>query len=133
MIEKDFPGPAKRPVEPEFDVESHLQPLMDQVSEERPQATDERLLGLDVRGHGGGQWQLIVRGEQIVGLEIGNHDDRQATFRLDVATFAALAHGAITWNDALRSGSAEISGNGRPTSRYSQILEQIVAIPVSSQ
>ena len=132
-IENDFPGPAKRPVEPEFDVEAHLQPLSDQMSEIAPQATDERLLGLDVYGHGGGQWQVIVRGRQIVGLEIGNHDDRQATCRLDVETFAALAQGTITWYDALRSGAAEISGNGRSAGQYAKILEQLVAIPVNSQ
>lgn len=131
-IEKGFPSPAKRPVDPEFDVESHLQPLMDQVSDIPPQVSDKRLLGLEVRGHGGGQWQLIVRGEQIVGLEIGNHNDRQATCHLDVDTFAALAQRTTTWDNALRSGAAEISGNGRATSRYSQILDQLVAIPVDS-
>ncbi len=132
VIENDFPGPSKRPLVPEFDVESHLQPLIDQVSSSRLRSTDERLLGLDVRGHGGGQWQLIVRGDQIVGLEIGNHDDRQATCSLDVTTFAALAQGKTTWNDALYSGAAEIAGNGRSISEYSQILEQLVAVPVTS-
>jgi nucleoside-diphosphate-sugar epimerase len=130
VIENDFPGPSKRASQPEFDVESHLQPLIDQVDQVR--ASDERLLGLEVRGHGGGQWQLIVRGEQIVGLEIGNHDDRKATCRLDVDTFAALAHGKTTWDDAFRSGAAEISGNGRTLRQYSQVLEQILTTPVST-
>lgn len=130
VIDKDFPGPAKRPLEPDFNVETHLQPLMDQVATDRAQATDERLLGLEVRGHGGGQWQLIVRGDQVVGLENGNHDDRKATCHLDVDTFAALAKGQTTWHDALRTGAAQISGNGRSVSEYSQVLEQLLTTAV---
>jgi len=132
VIEKDFPGPSKRPVEPDFDVESHLQPWLFQIAGDQPQSADERLLGLEVRGHGGGQWQLIVRGEQIVGLECGNHDDRKATCRLDVDTFAALARGKTTWDAALRTGAAEILGNGRSINEYSQVLEQIVATPLDA-
>lgn len=132
VIDSGFPGPSKRPLQPEFDVESHLQPLLDQGNSETVQTSDERLLGLEVRGHGGGQWQLIVRGERLVGLEIGNHDDRKATCRLDVDTFAALAQGKTTWDDALESGAAEILGNGRTPRQYSRVLEQILALPVSS-
>lgn len=132
VIDNEFPSPSKRALQPEFDVESHLQPLIDQSPPTEIRSSDERLLGLEVLGHGGGQWQLIVRGEQIVGLEIGNHDDRKATCRLDVETFAALARGTTTWDDALRSGAAQISGVGRSMRQYSRVLEQIVAIPASS-
>ena len=131
-IESEFPGPSKRPLQPEFDVESHLQAFADQISAEDARSTDERLLGLVVLGHGGGQWQLIVRGNRIVGLESGNHDERAATCRLDVDTFAALAKGQTTWETALRSGAAEISGNGRSTHQYSELLEQIITAAVST-
>ncbi|MDB5347003.1 MAG: Male sterility domain protein [Schlesneria sp.] len=132
VIENEFPGPSKRALQPEFDVESHLQPLLEQATTESVQATDVRLLGLEVLGHGGGQWQLIVRGEQLVGLEVGNHDDRKATCLLNVDTFAELARGKTTWDAALKSGAVKISGNGRSTLQYSQILEQIVAIPANT-
>lgn len=131
VIENEFPGPAKRPLIPDFDVESHLQPLIEQAETTSVSSSDERLLGLEVLGHGGGQWQLIVRGEQIIGLEIGNHEDRKATCRLNVDTFAALAQGKTTWADAFRSGAAEISGNGRSLRQYARVLEQIVATPVN--
>jgi hypothetical protein len=128
VIESDFPGPSKRPLVPDFDVETHLQPLVDQTSADQVRSSDERLLGLDVRGHGGGQWQLIVRDGQIVGLEPGNHDDRQATCSLEVTTFAELTQGKTTWEAALRSGSAQLSGSGRSIRQYAQILEQLTAV-----
>lgn len=132
VIENDFPGPAKRPLIPDFDVETHLQPLVDQVSIETVQVADERLLGLNVRGHGGGQWQLVLRGDQIVGLEPGNHDDRKATCHLDVETFAAVARGTTTWDAALRTGAVEIEGNGRTIDEYVVILEQLLMAAVNA-
>ena len=90
VIENDFPGPSKRPIDPEFDAETVLQPLLEQTDQNPPKASDERLLGLDVLGHGGGQWQLIVRDDQIVGVEVGIHEDRVATCRLEIDTFADL-------------------------------------------
>jgi thioester reductase-like protein len=130
VIENEFPGPSKRPVEAEFDVDEHLQSLLEQFDGSRVSPSDERLLGLDVRGHGGGQWQLIVRGEQIVGLETGIHNDRKATCHLDVDTFAAIAQGQTTWTEAFRSGAVQISGNGRSISQYTGMLELLAPLTV---
>ena len=127
VIEDDFPEPAKRPVDPEFDVESLLSPLMEQTDQHPPRSSDERLLGLEVCGHGGGQWQMIVRGDEIVGVETGLHEDRLATCRLNVETFASLAQGQTSWDDAFQSGAAEIRGNGRTLDQYSKLLEQMLA------
>ena len=125
VIANDFPGPSKRPMLPEFDVESHLQTLIEQLADEAVQTSDERLLGLNVIGHGGGQWQLIVRGDRVIGLEPGNHVDRQATCRLDVETFAALVHGKTTWSDALWSGRIEVIGT-IPRKLFLTVTEQLV-------
>lgn len=125
-IENGFPGPSKRPINPDFDVESLLQPLLEQTDRHPPRSTDERLLGLDVHGHGGGQWQIIVRDDQIIGVETGIHEDRLATCCLDVDTFAALAQGRTTWDEAINSGVAEIQGNGRTTRQYASLLEQML-------
>ena len=127
VIEDNFPEPSKRPVDPEFDVELLLAPLMEQTDEHPPRSSDERLLGLEVCGHGGGQWQVIVRGDEIVGVETGLHEDRLATCRLNVETFASLAQGQTSWDDAFQSGSAEIRGNGRTLNQYSKLLEQMLA------
>ena len=131
VVEEGFPEPSKRPVDPEFDVESLLTPLIELTDQHPPQSSDERLLGLEVCGHGGGQWQVIVRGDEIVGIETGLHEDRLATCRLNVETFASLVQGQTNWNDALQSGAAQIRGNGRTIDQYSRLLEQMLAQAVS--
>jgi len=127
VIAEDFPEPSKRPINPEFDVESLLTPLIEQTDQHPPRSSDERLLGLEVCGHGGGQWQVIVRGDEIVGVETGLHEDRLATCRLNVDTFASLVQEQTNWNDAFRSGVAEIRGNGRTMDQYSRLLEQMLS------
>ena len=126
-IESGFPTPSKKPIEPDFDAESHLQPLIEQVGNSLLSDEDERLLGLEIVGHGGGQWQLVVRGDDLIGVETGVHTDRLATCQLDIDTYAALANGQTTWQQALLNGSARLTGNGRSVSEYALILEQLVA------
>ena len=70
---------------------------------------------------------MIVRGDEIVGIETGLHEDRLATCRLNIETFASLAQGQTNWDDAFRSGAAEIRGNGRTLDQYSRLLEQMLA------
>lgn len=130
-IEDGFPEPSKRPIDPEFDVESLLSPLVEQTDQHPPRSSDERLLGLEVCGHGGGQWQVIVRGDEIVGVETGLHEDRLATCRLNIDTFASLAQGQMSWTDVFQSGAAVISGNGRSLDQYSKLLEQMLAQTVN--
>jgi len=126
VIDDGFPEPSKRPVVPEFDVVELLTPLLEQTDVHPPRSSDERLLGLDVCGHGGGQWQVIVRGDEIVGVETGLHEDRLATCRLNVETLASLAQGDRNWKDAFDSGAAVIQGNGRTLHQYAKLLEQVL-------
>lgn len=129
-IESGFPTPSKKPIDPDFDVEEHLQPFVEQTSKSSFSDADERLLGLEVVGHGGGQWQLLVRGGELIGVETGVHIDRMATCCLDVQTYAALVDGRTTWKQAILDGSARLNGNGRSLTEYATILEQLVAQPV---
>lgn len=130
-IQNGFPSPSKRVVHPDFDAESHLQPLIDQAGCANLGDDDARLLGLEIVGHGGGQWQLIVCGDELRSVETGLHPDRQATCRLDIGTYADLVQGRITWHQAFLNGSATFSGNGRNGVEYATILEQLVAQPVN--
>lgn len=129
-IESGFPTPSKKPVEPEFDAEGHLQPMIDQAGH-REDDSRERLLGLEIFGHGGGQWQLVVRGDELVGVEVGIHADRAATCQLEIGTYADLVQGRTTWKQAFLNGSARLNGNGRSSSEYEAILDQLVAEPVN--
>jgi thioester reductase-like protein len=129
-IESGFPTPSKKPIDPEFDVDEHLQPLIEQANRSLFSESEERLLGLDVAGHGGGQWQLVVRGDELVGIETGIHADRAATCYLDVQTYASLAGGRTTWKEALTDGSVRFEGNGRSIKEYTKLLEQLMSEPV---
>jgi thioester reductase-like protein len=131
-IDSGFPTPGKKPLELEFDAEEYLQPLIEQgraiaLSPDAPQ----RLLGLDVRGPGGGRWQLIVRNRHVLGAECGVHDDADATCHLNVRTFADLIHGRTSLSKALDCGAAVIEGNGRSVAEYGELLEQVLSLPVA--
>lgn len=130
-IEAGFPTPGKKPLELDFDVDEFLQPLVEQgrqMNWSDPQS--QRLMGLDVRGPGGGQWQLIFRDRQVLGAESGVHSEAHAVCRLDVATFAELIQGRRSLTDALNTGAAVIEGNGRSTAEYGTLLEQVLSLAV---
>ncbi|WP_373653468.1 SDR family oxidoreductase [Schlesneria sp. DSM 10557] len=129
-IENGFPTPSKKPIEPEFDAATHLKPLIDQAGVPLQTEAEERVLGLDIAGHGGGQWQLIARGHELISVELGIHADRAATCHLDINTFADLVQGRTTWRQGLNSGSVRITGNGHGVGDYAKILDQLVTAPV---
>jgi nucleoside-diphosphate-sugar epimerase len=131
-IESGFPTPAKKPLELEFDADDYLQPLVEQGRGARWNGeASQRLLGLDIYGPGGGQWQLVARDRQLLGAESGVHADTRAVCRLDVDTFADLIHGRASLADAFDRGAAVIEGNGRPLAEYHELLEQVVSLPVA--
>ncbi len=130
-IDAGFPTPAKKPLDLDFDSEEFLQPLIEQGRQISPtDDASQRLLGLDVRGPGGGQWQLIVSDRHVLGAECGVHDQAHAVCRLDVQTFAALVQGRMSWLDAMDSGAAIIEGNGRSIAEYGALLDQVLSLPV---
>jgi nucleoside-diphosphate-sugar epimerase len=131
-IESGFPTPGKKPLELDFDADEFLQPLLEQGRQRNwMQEPSQRLLGLDIRGPGGGQWQLIVRNHQVLGAESGVHPEAHAVCRLDVETFADLIHGRCSLSQALSAGAAVIEGNGRSPAEYSSLLEQVLSLPVA--
>jgi nucleoside-diphosphate-sugar epimerase len=126
-IDSGFATPGKKPLELDFDAEMVLQPLVEMGREVASSDwSGERALGLDIRGPGGGQWQLLVCGERILGAECGLHPDAHAVCRLDAQTFADLIRGRKRLQEALRSGEAVVRGNGRSIREYSELLEQIL-------
>ena len=118
------------PADPDFDAENHLRPLIDHAGNMPLNDLDERLLGLDIVGHGGGQWQLVVRGEELISIETGLHADRSATCRVDIGTYAELVSGRTTWKQAFVTKSAELNGNGRSMAEYATILDQLASLSV---
>lgn len=130
-IESGFPTPGKKPLDLEFDADDFLQPLINRGRQlDWRHGASQRQLGLDIRGPGGGQWQLIVSGRHVLGAETGVHAEANAVCRLNVETFADLIHGRRSLSDALKAGAAVIEGNGRSSAEYGNLLEQVLSLPV---
>ncbi len=132
-IAEGFPTPSKKPLELEFDAVQPLQSWLDQGERITIQHPRERLLALDIRGAGGGQWQLVVRRGQIVAAETGIHTDHAAICRTDVTTFADVLQGRSTWTNAFEAGTAKIIGNGATTREYAAMLSQLADAPVATE
>ena len=126
-IAEKFPTPSKKPLPIEFDVDRVVRSWIEDDST----PAGRRLLGLDVRGAGGGQWQLIIDDGQLVGVETGMHPDRACVCRTDVSTFARLVNGRQSWSTALEDGSAQLIGNGLSPAEYTACLDQLVGVPVA--
>jgi len=111
VINAGFPTPGKKPVVIERDSQALLQPLLEAGQQLRQVASLDRALGLDIRGFGGGQYQLLARKGQLIGAETGIHADRQATAQLDSATFEELIQGKLSPERALSEGRLQIQAS----------------------
>jgi thioester reductase-like protein len=130
-IDSGFPTPSKKPVDLPFDVQQWMQPWLDLGTNLSGRQPRSRLLGLDIHGAGGGQWQLIVQNGQVVGAETGIHSDRSSVCRTDVHTLASLANGRQSWQTALANGAAVLIGNGLADHEYAALLDQLHDVTVS--
>jgi thioester reductase-like protein len=68
-----------------------------------------QIVGLDVLGPGGGQWQLTLRGGRLVDYEIGLPDAAQPRLQLTAEEFAALT----TADTTPRKLGGQLQRNGR--------------------
>ncbi len=125
-IDANFPTPSKKPPTIEFDADSVVQSWVEAPLPEN----GRRLLGLDVRGPGGGQWQLVDQAGQLIGVEPGLHADRLCVCETDVRTFAEVAQGRRSWSAALSEGTAKLIGNGLAPQDYAALLDQLVGVTV---
>jgi len=125
-IDTEFGGGRQKPIEPEFDTHSHLEGLMQSAVPERPEVAKERMLGLQVDGHGGGQWHLMWKEGKVVAADIGLSDSCTAVYRLNVDTFASMAKGQVTAAQAVDQGDVVILGNGLSKPELTGVLQQVV-------
>lgn len=125
-IAADFPTPAKKPLPWEFDVASVLETWSEDVSG----AASTRALLLDVRGSGGGQWQLLSHQGQLIGVELGQHPDCQCQCQTDVTTFSRIARGETTWSAAVLEQTVRLTGQRAATEDAIALLEQLIGVAV---
>lgn len=124
-VKDNFGGVRVKPIEPDFDAYTHLQPLMKTPASVK-QA--ERVLGLQVDGHGGGQWHVVLQGGRPVSVDMGVAASCSAVYQLDVDTFASLARGQVTADQAFANGRLEIRGNGLSKPELLGVLQQVATV-----
>jgi thioester reductase-like protein len=132
-IAEGFPTPSKKPVDLEFDAAQFLQGWLEQGTQLSIQSPRERQWALDVRGPGGGQWQLVVRRGQIVAVETGIHNESSTICRTDAGTFAEIMQGRLTWQTAFATDAAQLIGDNASTRDSAEIFTQLADAPVRTE
>jgi hypothetical protein len=130
VIARNFPTPSKKPLELRFDAFDVIRPWLERGTQLSHRQPREHVIGLDVRGPGGGQWNLVVHDGQILAAETGLRAEDRAVCRIDVDIFADVVRGAQSWEHALREGFAEWIGNGSTATEQAALLEQLAGVPV---
>lgn len=110
-IQNDFDSPKGRQPVPDFDALSVIEPLLDKF----PQGGGRGdVINLQVRGHGGGQWQLFHDGERIVAADHGLAPESSATVDVDVDVLADLIEGRTTPMEVLSAGQITLTDSVDP-------------------
>jgi hypothetical protein len=84
------------------------------------------VIGLDVRGAGGGQWSVHCRGGALLHLGRGTDPDAEVVYRMDVATFEAVVRGRQTPQEAFLSRRIEVDGDVEKALKLAVLFEYFV-------
>lgn len=82
-------------------------------------------MGLRVTGNGGGDWNVLVSGDEIVGAEIGLHPQCEASVEFDVDTLLSLSQGQLTPEEALEMCRLQTSSRF-PRSRFLDVFRRLL-------
>jgi len=107
----NFTSPRAKPIEPKFDVSAALEPLLAAAEPAPETVAAETRLGLRVTGHGGGDWSLVIRENEIAAAGVGIHPRCAALVECDIDVFASLASGESSVEERLASGKLSIHGD----------------------
>src|SRR6185437_5940553 len=107
----NFTSPRAKPIEPKFDVSVALEPLIEATNSAEPLPADSVRVGVRVSGHGGGDWSLVVRGEEIVLVDVGVHAGCGCVAECTVDIFAGLARGHLAVEAAVARGDLVLTGD----------------------
>jgi hypothetical protein len=121
----NFTSPRAKPIEPKFDVSAALEPLIEATSSAAALPADGVRVGVRVTGHGGGDWSLVVRGEEIVSVDVGIHPGCGCLAECQVDIFAALARGHLMVEAAVARGDLMLTGDMVARGALAVIFRQI--------
>ena len=109
-IESNFGWPKPRAAKLNTDVDSCLLPLLNAERNSDVSGSQTAVVGMNVSGNGGGQWQLGIHNGRVVTAEVGISDSCTAIVYLNASCFAELKSGLKTVEQAVNLGSVHIEG-----------------------
>lgn len=119
----NFGSPRVKVSEPEFDTQKHFDPLVD-AGAKLPVSEKLVEVGLDITGHGGGQWRVEVNDGLVVGAAVGLAERCSATLHLDADTFASLVKGETSAYQAVQAGQIRVTGRQSADDELLDVLQQ---------
>jgi thioester reductase-like protein len=119
----NFGSPRVRVTEPDFDTATHFKSLI-KAGAKLPNDEQYVEVGLNITGHGGGQWRVQVDDGLVVGAEVGLSERCAATFHLDVDSFAILVQGDTTVQQTMQNGAIRVTGDRSEDSDLHDVLQQ---------
>jgi nucleoside-diphosphate-sugar epimerase len=127
-VDGNFGWPRPLPVQIKNDAAQNLLPLV-RAADGLSVRKDERRIGLQVLGQGGGQWSLVFDGAAPLAARPGLESDCLLTCHLSSQTFSALAGKQVSVEQAVYSGSVIVEGPWASDRQALDVLQNVVAVP----
>lgn len=128
----NFNSPRDRPIDPTFNVPRILDSYFDTDPQNVESGRDAFRLGLRVTGHGGGDWNLWLTADELIGADLGLHPQCQATLECDVELLTDLANGRISIEDAIPA-QVQVRGGDMPLPVIARALRSLTELLPSPQ
>ncbi len=125
-IRTNFGKSSSRTKKTDFDMHDYFQHLLPREEEPVRTANGETVIGLQVDGPGGGQWEFEFHAGRLVSAETGISSRSKATFHLNSGDFLRLAARQVSVEQALQTGKARLEGNGTPLADIKRHLENVI-------
>jgi thioester reductase-like protein len=115
-VKENFLLRRVEPPKPGFHANEHLQRLLSDGGLSAAAGGQPDSIGLQVNGSCGGQWRLLIRDGQLVGLDLGLGSTDRARCYLNSNTYTSLVEGRFSVEQSVRSGrvliEGDLNGNG---------------------
>lgn len=122
-VENRFSRPRYTPPAAVFQVRQHLERFLHETGQQ-PGGVE---VAMTIDGCGGGQWHLLARGRQILGMEAGLGEQPVAGFHLSAETFGELVCGQRSVEQLVDSGRVVIHARREAEGDMVGILKQVVS------
>lgn len=124
-IEKNFNLSPFKKVEPAFDVAGHLEKQVG--TNGPPAATGAERVDVQVNGSGGGQWQVLVSGDQLCRIERGLSERQALKCYMTSETFRRLVERQLSVPQSIDAGKVLLEGNSDSQKGFPQMLEKLIS------